>query len=131
MNNNYEDFCTSILMHLLLPLMPLVFELNYTGFISERSLTMTASIYAFSIGVSSRSKATLALCILIGLLNAGNYGLTIIDLDESNGIINTTFNFLKLSSFWLIVLIFGIHTIERFNRHVSEGEEFMLIKNRK
>lgn len=131
MNNNYQDFFTSIFLHLILPLMPLAFELNYTEFISERSLTMTASIYAFSIGVSSRNKATLAFCILIGLLNAGNYGSTITELNESKEVIKTTFGFLKLSAFWLIILIFGIHTIERFNRHVSEGEEFMLIKNRK
>ena len=89
---------------------------------------MTASIYAFSIGVSSRNKATLALCILIGLLNAGNYGSTIKTSKEM--INNTTYDFLNAGAFWLIILIFGIHAVERFNRHISEGEEFTLIKNR-
>ena len=128
MKNNYQDFWTSIFLHLVLPLMPLIIEFNYTGFVSIRSLTMTASIYAFSIGVSSRNKATLAFCILIGLLNAGNYGSTIKTSKEI--INNTTYDFLNVGAFWLIVLIFGIHVVERFNRHVSEGEEFILIKNR-
>jgi hypothetical protein len=128
MKNNYQDFWTSVLLHLLLPLMPLVIEFNYTGYVSVRSLTMTASIYAFSIGVSSRNKVTLALCILIGLLNAGNYGLTI-KTKTTEVISNSTFDFFETGAFWLIVLTFAVHAIERYNRHVSEGEEFMLIKS--
>jgi|TARA_B110000908_G_scaffold171816_1_gene236027 hypothetical protein len=128
MKNNHQDFWISIFLHLILPLMPLFIEFNYTSFVSVRSLTMTASIYAFSIGVSSRNKATLALCILIGLLNAGNYGSTIKTSKEM--INNTTYDFLNAGAFWLIILIFGIHAVERFNRHISEGEEFTLIKNR-
>lgn len=130
MNNNYQDFFTSILLHLLLPLMPLIFEHNYTDFISERSLTMTASIYAFSIGVSSRNKVTLAVCIIIGLLNAGNYGATILS-DKNSEVNHTTFDFMSFGAFWLIVLIFLIHAIERWIRHISENEEFMLMKTRK
>ena len=129
MKNNYQDFFTSILLHLLLPLMPLVFEFNYTEFVSERSLTMTASIYAFSIGVSSRNKATLAICIIIGLLNAGNYGATILD-ELNTEIIHETFDFTSLGAFWLIILIFIIHGIERWIRHIQENEEFALMKKR-
>lgn len=130
MKNNYQDFFTSILLHLLLPLMPLVFEHNYTDFISERSLTMTASIYAFSIGVSSRNKVTLALCIIIGLLNAGNYGSTVLMDKKEIDITPKAFEFMSLGAFWLIVLIFLIHAIERWIRHIQENEEFMLMKKR-
>jgi len=129
MKDNYQDFFTSILLHLLLPLMPLVFEFNYTGFVSERSLTMTASIYAFSIGVSSRNKVTLAICIIIGLLNAGNYGATILD-ELNEEITHKTFDFTNLGAFWLIILIFIIHGIERWIRHIQENEEFTLMKKR-
>ncbi len=129
MKNNYQDFFTSLLLHLILPLMPLVFEHNYTGFISDRSLTMTASIYAFSIGVSSRNKVTLALCILIGLLNAGNYGATVAKSNKLD-VIPTSYEFIQMGAFWLIVLIFIIHGIERWIRHIGENEEFMLLKKR-
>lgn len=110
--------------------MPLIFEYNYTGYISERSLTMTASIYAFSIGVSSRNLATLSLCILIGFLNAGNYGLTIREKAVSEIQMNS-YDFIFFGSFWLVIIIFGIHFFERYNRHVSEGEEFIFFKANK
>lgn len=131
MKNNYQDFWTSMLLHLVLPLMPLIFEFNYTSHISVQSLTMTASIYAFSIGVSSRNKVTLAFGIIIGLLNAGNYGVTLKNISIENSIEILKYDFLTEGSFWLIVLIFSIHTMERFNRHVSEDEEFVVFKNRK
>ncbi len=130
MKDNYQFFFASIIFHLVLPLMPLIFEMNYTGYISERSLTMIASIYAFTIAVSSRNVITLAIGIIIGFLNAGNYGSTIKVINEVQTLPGR-FDFLSLSAFWLILIIFIIHSTERYARHVLENEEFVLLKKRK
>jgi len=124
MKENYQSFLASIALHQLLPLIPLFIEYKYLGFITDKSMTMTASIYAFSIGVSSRSQATLGLCILIGILMSASYGAV------QKCTIDNHPEFYELNAFWLIIVVFLIHFIERFRRHINEDEEFILIKRK-
>ncbi len=101
-------------------------EYRYLGLVTDKSLTMTSAIYAFSIGVSSRSQATLGICILMGILMSASYGAT------EAYVLNQQYpKFYTFSSFWLIIIVFSIHFIERYRRHIGENEEFMLIKKQK
>ncbi len=125
MKDNYQSFLASIALHQILPLMPLFIEFTYLGHVTDKSLTMTSAIYAFSIGVSSRSQATLGLCMLIGILMSASYGAIEQYPKESYP---KFYNFL---SFWLILVVFLIHLIERFRRHINENEDFLLIKKNK
>lgn len=124
MKENVQSFLASIALHQILPLIPLVIEYKYLGFVSDRSLTMTASIYSFSIGVSSRSQATLGLCILIGILMAASYGAVKECTSENHP------EFYEMLAFWLIALVFIIHFIERYRRHIMEDEEYIIIKRK-
>lgn len=125
MKDNYQSFIASIALHQILPLMPLFIEFMYLNHVTDKSLTMTSAIYAFSIGVSSRSQATLGLCILIGILMSASYGaIKQYPVDSYPA----CYTFL---SFWLILIVFAIHLIERFRRHINENEDFLLIKKNK
>lgn len=124
MRDNIQSFIASIALHQILPLIPLFIEYRYLGHVTNKSLTMTSAIYAFSIGVSSRSQATLGICILIGILMSASYGaIKEYPIEEYP-------KFHTFVAFWLILIVFLIHLIERYRRHINENEDFILIKRK-
>jgi hypothetical protein len=54
--SEWEEYLSCILLHMLLPLLPVGLEAWQTGHIKEDSLSLAASMYAIAIGVSSRSR---------------------------------------------------------------------------
>lgn len=62
------EFLTCIILHMLIPLLPLFLETwKMQGYPSDATLTITASMYSISIGLSSRNKAIFPLCFLISI----------------------------------------------------------------
>lgn len=114
--DEYSDFAGSIIVYMIFPLLPLLFEsINLSNYPSIQSLTITASIYSFSIGVSSRDKAIFGLGIICGFILAYLYG----KVSEPNVHIYTWHYIITLI---LMGIIFVLHLFERFNKHVIECE---------
>jgi hypothetical protein len=126
-------FVVCVLLHMGLPLAPLGVELLATGSLSEKSLSIGATMYAASIGVSSRWKVTLAAVLFAIVCFAPMYGIALTHSDVvapelKNGqnvyIEDLVHHALHRYSMYLIIGVFLLHLIERFNRHVLRNEPF-------
>lgn len=111
--DEWGDFFTCILLHMLLPLLPLLIETWLKGLPTESTAAITASMYSIAIGLSSRNKAMLGLCILISIIFSVVFG--IVSASTTPQLSNVRF-YSGISMFF----VFLIHVFERYNRHVVD-----------
>ncbi len=112
----WENYLLSIVLHLLLPLLPIGMECLLTGKVTERSLTLAASMYSISIGVSSKSRLMFGITIMVSLIFAAIFGY-VAKVDSSQ-------NAYGPYAVATIVAVFIVHTAERYNRHVVDRAPF-------
>jgi hypothetical protein len=131
-------FIICVLLHLGLPLAPLFIELVITGDVSEKSVSVGATMYAASIGVSSRWKLTLAAVVLAIICFSPMYGIALTHHDAVPSPAEKAYTLnqqdahleylvhvgMKKYSLILIAGVFILHLTERFNRHVLRKEPF-------
>src|SRR5277367_6083227 len=115
-SKEWQNFFLCVILHLLLPLLPLGIELWQSGQITAKSATIAAAMYAISIGNSSRSRLIFGLGIVISLLFSAAYGIVIA---SANPLPKSA-----PASFWAIGCMLLFHEIERYNRHVIEKAPF-------
>ncbi|MBK5073626.1 hypothetical protein I2492_09940 [Budviciaceae bacterium CWB-B4] len=119
----FIEFLTCIILHMLVPLLPLILELWKThGTATDATLAITASMYSISIGLSSRNKAIFSFCIFISILFSMAFGFILSNAADSLPLV-------KYGSFATILLVFGIHACERYNKHVVECVPFWNFSN--
>jgi hypothetical protein len=112
----WENFISSVLIHQMLPLAPLLFEHGYNHYVSQKSLMISVAMYAFSIAFSSKYRLVFSACLVTGIIASGMYGAV-----KSN----EQATFMSISCFTLVG-VFLIHFVERYKRHIGENEEFFL-----
>jgi hypothetical protein len=112
------NFLAAVIFYQIIPLIPLWFEWKHTGDVKMDSFTLSVSIYSFAIGFSSKYTGQLAICFLIGLLQAGAY---------SGNSPQSALPFYNTLTFYSLLLIFIMHTIERYKRHYLGKEPFFSI----
>lgn len=115
--DEWGDFLTCIFLHMLLPLLPLLIELWLKGSPSDETASITASMYSIAIGLSSRNKAMLGLCILISIIFSVVFGIS--SASETSKLTDVML--------WSLVSIFSVfllHCFERYNRHVVDCNPF-------
>lgn len=117
----WKDYLTCIIFHMSFPLLPLMIELLVNGTISPVNLLLATSMYCVTIGLSSVHTPVFALGLLACIIFAVGYGLGM-KAEEDIG------NFIGLA-YASIGLIFVIHLVERFARHIS-GDEVYFILNK-
>jgi len=137
-------FIQCILLNLTLPLLPLGLEYVLTGTVTNESVTLVASMYAITIGVSSKYKTLLAFAIIVSILFTAAYGSLAKErsrttqsasvsrapsptLDDPPPPDDKEEDFgvrMKRYSIGAIIVIFLIHAGERYVRHVIEREPF-------
>jgi len=111
--DEWGDFFTCILLHMLLPLLPLLIEAWLKGVPTESTAAITASMYSIAIGLSSRNKAMLGLCILISIIFSVVFGVV-------SASATPQLNDVRFFSGVSIFSVFLIHVFERYNRHVVD-----------
>jgi hypothetical protein len=76
LGNKISNLITSIVCYILLPLTPFMFEYNYNSpkHISERSVTIALSTYAFSLAFSTKFRVVSVASIVIAFVAGGLYG---------------------------------------------------------
>lgn len=115
-----QQYCTCILMHLLFPFMPFVFEWFFVGHdVEALSLTLFLALYAIAVGNTSRSVALFAVYLLIGVLAAAAYGQAL------NPGLPLSEKLTMTHSAWIgVCIIVASHLLDRYHRHVVEREPF-------
>lgn len=114
----WQNYFLSLLFHMFLPLIPLLFEFWKTGLVGIKSLMLATSIYSISISVASRSKLFFGVGVLVGLFFAGAYGLSFADPSPLAYGVEISCS--------AIFSIFTIHSLERWNIHVVAREPYWL-----
>jgi uncharacterized membrane protein len=94
-----------------LPLLPLAFELWHNHTIKQETLSLAASMYAISIGMSSRSKLLFGLTLAISIFYSVIFGIQSSAGNQPGGQQPALANV-------AIALVFVVHACERYNRHV-------------
>jgi hypothetical protein len=112
----WEHFLLCIILHLLFPLLPLVFELWFTGKVSNNALFLSTAMYSVAIGMSSTSRLIFCCCFISGFVFALLNGVA---LDPSK----IPKHAVELALFSLAA-IFLTHGTERYNKHVREKTPF-------
>jgi hypothetical protein len=112
----WENFGLCILLHMGLPLLPIIFEYSKTSAISLESITIAASMYSIAIGVSSRSKLFFGITLVICIFFAYAFGAISAGSTSSD-----TFDHLARLS---IGFVFLAHGLERYNIHVIDRTPF-------
>jgi len=110
-----QDYLVCVLLHLMFPLLPLGLEYWITQNVAETSLTLMASVYAISIGLSSSSPLLFAISLTISFIFSFAFG--IISAQKSLPLATE----LAITS---IMAIFLIHAIERYKLHIIKGKRF-------
>jgi hypothetical protein len=109
-----------------------------TNDISEQSSTITAAIYTITTGVSSEQEWQFGLSIVSSIVFSALFGFVILiaqlQLADNPEILIAQKNALPLIkplSFWGIAVISFFHMVERFNRHVVDGNSYWNFFNNK
>lgn len=120
MKRSHQNFVSCVILHLLVPLAPLLLEFIQNHDITRKSVILAGAMYSFSIGITSNQLVTFSICISIGFIMSGSYGTV-------SGTA-TALPFYNFCGAYAIILVFIINFIERFDRHVIRGETFILFK---
>ena len=153
-SNAIHRFIQCILLILVLPLLPPCLEWFLTGTVTSESITLVASMYAITIGVSSKYKTLLAFAIIVSILFTAAYGslakeradqasaqksgkLRVApqpkstlddppnDGTDTSGSPSEEFGSrMRRYSIFAIIMVFLVHAGERYLRHVVEREPF-------
>lgn len=84
---------------------------------TEGTISITAAMYSIAIGMSSRNSAMLAICILISITFSA-----VFDIVTAGSA--TSLDNVHLYSGGSILIVFVIHILERYNRHVADCTPF-------
>jgi di/tricarboxylate transporter len=115
-----QSFILSIIFHQILPLLPLFIEYIYSHDITDKSITISASMYAFAISFSSKHQLSFGLFLFIGIILAVTFG--------SISVPKSIFPLYNSLIFWIIIGIFIIHSVERIGRHLIDKEPYFLFE---
>ena len=117
MSPEWQNFLLCILLHMTLPLLPLILELWFTHTVTERTMTLSGSMYTIAIGVSSRNLALFGLATILSILLASAFGYV-----ASGG--EPLFASRYIPAI-VMLPVFALHVGERYNRHVVERRPFL------
>lgn len=120
---HWEEYLLCVLLHMMLPFLPLLFELIFSKahVVSDKSLMLFSAMYALSIGLSSSSKLMFGFTVVISIFFSVAFGVV---AGGGNSIQNS-----EIFSFIALVFIFLIHALERYNRHVIDQTPFWIFSN--
>jgi hypothetical protein len=115
LRHKIEQLLVAVIFLLIFPLLPLVAEYFRTNDIKEDSLTLCLAFYAFTLSVSTKYKSNFATSLLLGIIESFRYKGT----GNLSGI-----PFYNSLEFYIFILLFSMHFIERITRHLGKSEIF-------
>ena len=115
-----QEYVLCILLHLLLPFLPLLIECGVQGRVDQKTLLLFLAIYPLAIGVTSKSKLMFGITVVIGLAFSAFFGLA------SGGIRLSELTFTM--AYLCLAVVMLVHVLERYNRHVADRQPFLEIE---
>jgi hypothetical protein len=130
--HHWQQYGICLLLHLTLPVIPLLLELWVVGRIQITSITLGASMYVLAIGVSSRNPLLLGLALVEGIIfavffGAASHNTNVEHAEEQKRLISANDGFFWWTSIAGMAFMFLLHALERYNRHVVERAPFLEI----
>ncbi|MGR5358138.1 hypothetical protein [Vibrio chagasii] len=120
-SDEVSDFVTCLLLHMILPLLPLIIETWKTqGNPTDMTLAISTSMYSIAIGMSSRNKAIFAVGVFVSILFSIVFGMLNVTVNGQS----TSLPYVQGASLFTMFLIFVMHGCERYNKHVVECKPF-------
>lgn len=128
----WENYILCLVFHLIVPLIPLVFERSFTGEVRPSSWLLVASCYLISLGVSSISRLYFGLTMVLGFLLAAVYGNQIgreLPVAGSGAApVGTAPIGVLAAPRWIVLTLAGfalVHAFERYGRHVVRKKPYL------
>lgn len=123
MKINQQHFILSILFFLILPLFPLLIDGIYNnGIVRERSLTLAASIFTITKGVSSKEPLVFGLNLIIGIFLVAIYGTIPKDAMVE---FRPSLDFFTIKPQTLIIIsVIIAQSCERYTIHILNNQPF-------
>lgn len=123
MKINQQHFILSILFFLILPLFPLLIDGIYNnGIVRERSLTLAASIFTITKGVSSKEPLVFGLNLIIGIFLVAIYGTI---PKDSMVEFRPSLDFFTIKPQTLIIIsVIIAQSCERYTIHILNNQPF-------
>lgn len=113
----WQNFFLCLLLHMIVPLLPLILEFWHTKSVSETTVLLAAAMYTIGIGISSQSRLLFGLAVVASIAYSFAFGVA-----------TGQHYFLPASgiSAWCgIGAVFLVHALERYNRHVVDRTPFL------
>ena len=125
----WQQFGTCVMVHMIVPFIPIGFELLFLGHIRTSTLTITAAVYSIALGVSSESQLQFFFAFLVSMVYCGFYGVTVFynSSNSENSPVHPLFteSIIKNITAIGLILVFLVHLVERFQRHVRARKPFV------
>lgn len=113
----WENFLICVMLHMALPLLPLTLEWAFSQTVSDKMMTLAASMYTIAIGLSSRNFLLFGAALFLSICLAAVFGFV-----ASGGGPFSPSGILAIIS---VAVVFVFHAGERYNRHVVEENPFL------
>lgn len=128
MPDHWQQFFACVIFHMILPFSPILIEFFLMNNpISEKSITLSASMYVLSIGVSSRNILIFCAASVISVAFAVAFGF----ISAPQILPNQIPSNLNLITLMFMVAISIPYISERYNRHVVSQEPFLIFMSQK
>jgi hypothetical protein len=114
--HSVDQFGLCVFLHLIFPLLPIGFERVLKHHVSTSALMLALAMYAFALANTTKSGTCFGLFIVIGFFSGALYGFA-----EAQSLTEDVVRF----AWFTLLFIFVAHAIERFRRHVVQGEKFL------
>ncbi len=122
----WSTWISCIAVHMMLPLVPLGLEKFIEGHLSEKSIAITAAMYAIALAISSRWMWYVFIGFSLSVIYSGMFGFI-----TREGMLDATMRqSVDTKGLWAIGFLFLLHLTERFHRHVMLREPFFEFINR-
>ena len=119
MRNKWQQFLFSVLAQLIMPLMPMLIEWGLTGAVEQKTLALTAAMYGASIAVVTQNLALLGASILVAVMFSAVFGFLAAGTGQAHFSVS-------VSSIIVIASFMTLHGMERYKRHIRDGELFLV-----
>jgi hypothetical protein len=112
-----EEYLLCILLHFLLPFLPIATEAVVSGRVSSKTLLLFLAIYPLNIGISSQRKLLFAAAFVVSVIYSGFFGIA------CGALIVPAVAY--LFGFSVVAGLALVHLMERYNRHIADSELFL------
>lgn len=126
LNSAWSTFLACIVVHMTIPLIPLGLERYIENTLSEKSIVITAAMYAIALGISSRWMWFVFTAFALSLIYSSLFGY----ISRESILAANLQHAIDSKGLWTISFLWATHSLERFNRHIQLREPFFEFKNR-